>query len=242
MKNAEFIGLEAINENLESLNFDALGVYQGKLEKFKTISSEDEEEADLILSFNKWAERMLNSNPINSQLYSIQLYDKPSDGFKNLRGTTSFTFMLAEPKIFAQAKNNNGNNNQMGGKFISENELNLALKNQQLEFENQLLAKQLEEEEEEEDEMPQLGMMGAVQEAVMSRLPSLIDLLITQFTPQSNRMTQSHNLGIGASVDEIISEFRTINPDIEMDLLKLLELAKNKPSLFKMLIAQLREL
>ena len=48
MKLAEFIGLDAINENLENLNFDAIGVYQGKLEKFKKIATEDSEEADLI--------------------------------------------------------------------------------------------------------------------------------------------------------------------------------------------------
>ena len=44
MKGAEFIGLDAINENLKDFQFDAIGVYQGKLEKFKRTSNEDENE------------------------------------------------------------------------------------------------------------------------------------------------------------------------------------------------------
>jgi hypothetical protein len=48
------------------------------------------------------------------------------------------------------------------------------------------------------------------------------------------------NLGIGSNIDELIIEFKKINPNIENDLAKLLKVAQEKPSLFKMLIENLR--
>jgi hypothetical protein len=54
------------------------------------------------------------------------------------------------------------------------------------------------------------------------------------------QQTTNFQTGIGSNIDQIISEFRLINPDIESDLLKLLNLAKTKPALFNMLITQLR--
>lgn len=239
MKLAEFIGVEAINENLENLNFDAIGVYQGKLEKFKKIATDDCEEADLILAFNQWADRMLQSNPINSQLYAIQLYEFPKEGGKNLRGTTSFTFMLCD-----KVKQNIGNNGTGGSMANNTNvtlkELNLALENQRLAFENTLLQKQLEEEEDYEEEPEQIGAMGQVQNAIMAKLPDLIDMLISGFLTQSKTTQSNMNIGIGSNIDELITEFKTINPNIENDLAKLLKIAKEKPSLFNMLIQNLR--
>lgn len=242
MKLAEFIGIDAINENLENLNFDAIGVYQGKLEKFKKIATDDCEEADLINSFNQWAERMLQSNPINSQLYAIQLYDFPKDGGKNLRGTTSFTFMLCD-----KVKQNLNTNTKIEQNFITPKELNLALENQRLAFENSLLQKQLEDDleddEDDEDDLPEVGAIGQIQNAVMAKLPQLIDMLIAGFLTPNNTQsnTQSNmNLGIGSNIDELIIEFKKINPNIENDLAKLLKIAQEKPQLFKMLIQNLR--
>jgi hypothetical protein len=81
--------------------------------------------------------------------------------------------------------------------------------------------------------------LGQIQNSIIAKLPDLIDMLISGFLTnktQSNNM----NLGIGSNIDEIITEFKSINPNIENDLAKLLKVAKEKPSLFKMLIENLR--
>jgi hypothetical protein len=234
MKGAEFIGIEAINENLKDFQFDAIGVYQGKLEKFKRTANEDETEEDLLRYFNQWAERMTASNPMNSQIYSIQLYDLPEGG-KKLMGTSSFTFQLAERQMRQMSGDLEIKHN--GG--ISKRELELALENQRLEFEKHLLEKELAEDDFDDDDNEQLGMLGAIQSTVMQKLPALIDILIMQMQPKNTTPISS---GIGSNIDEIITEFRTINPSIESDLLKLLQLAKTKPELFKMLITQLRSM
>ena len=229
---AEFIGIDAINENLKDFQFDAIGVYQGKLEKFKRSANDDESEEDLIKYFNQWCERMMASNPNNFQIYSVQLYDLPEGGKKSM-GTSSFTFQLTEKpeKQFSGEDKNNGS--------VTRRELELALENQRLEFEKHLLEKELSENDFDDDEPENIGMMGAIQETVMGKLPALIGLLIMTMAPKQNNTIPS---GIGSNIDEILFEFKKINPSIESDLQKLLELAKNKPDLFKMLITQLRSM
>ena len=235
MKGAEFIGIDAINDNLKDFQFDAIGVYQGKLEKFKRTSNEDETEEDLLKYFNQWVERMIASNPTNSQVYSIQLYDLP-DGGKKLIGTSSFTFQLAE----RQGRQMSGELEIKHNGGISKRELELALENQRLEFEKHLLEKELAEEDDfDDDDENNVGMIGAIQSTVMQKLPALIDVLIMQMQPKNTTPMSS---GIGSNIDEIITEFRMINPSIESDLSKLLQLAKTKPDLFKMLITQLRSM
>lgn len=235
MKGAEFIGIDAINENLKDFQFDAIGVYQGKLEKFKRTSNEDETEEDLIKYFNQWCERMVASNPMNFQVYAVQLYDLP-DGGKKLMGTSSFTFQLTDKPV----KQVSGESDVKNNGSISKRELELALENQRLEFEKHLLEKELEDDFDDDDnEDNNIGMIGALQQTVMQKLPDLIDILIMQMKPQSTQTIQS---GIGGSIDEVITEFRKINPNIESDLQKLLNLAKTKPDLFKMLIGQLRSM
>jgi hypothetical protein len=64
-------------------------------------------------------------------------------------------------------------------------------------------------------------------------------MLISGFLTQKTQ-SQNMNLGIGSNIDEIITEFKSINPNIENDLAKLLKVAKEKPTLFKMLIENLR--
>lgn len=241
-KGAEFIGLDAVLENLEAFQFQGIGVFQGKFEKFKRLALEDETEEDLIEEFVKWSKRMMNSNPNNSQVYAMQLYVVP-EGKPRAEGTTSFTFKFNEKTSSKQAV---GCDSPVKEGSISKRELELALENQRLEFEKHLLEQKLQDDDfdEDEEEEKEIGMIGALQNAVVDRLPQLIDLVIARLsTPIMTQQTnQPMNLGIGSNIDQIISELRKVDADIESDLLKLLQLAQNNPKFFQMLIQQLRSL
>lgn len=232
---AEFIGLESIRQNLEKFDFDAIGVYDKKLEKFKKVASEGETEEDLILSFEEWADRMLQSNPVNFKTYSIQLYDMP-EGAKKLRGTISFTFALMNP--IATAKET-----KITGDFITKREMELALENQRLKFQieqiqNRLNQMDLDDDDDEDDDEDENDTMGSVKHAVMGKLPQLIDVVLNNLLqPKTNQPMAMAGVN---DINEIITEFKSINPDIEADLQKLLNLAKTNPQLFNMLINQLR--
>ena len=113
---------------------------------------------------------------------------------------------------------------------------NERLKNQLYQLENRLSEIENQNDDDDDDLEENVGMIGAIETAVKDRLPQLIDLAIGYLTTKKEPMAMS----LGANIDEILAEFRVINPSIDSDLHKLLILAKTKPELFKMLISQLR--
>lgn len=237
---AEFVGLDAITRNLERYDFDGIAVFRGKEEPFRRYAEEGDSTENLIDAFEAWANDMLNSNPNNFQVYKVQLYEYP-EGAKKRRGTVSFSFQLqATPATNPFSKKEA----VVGGDLVHKDTMLLAIENERLKNQLGLLEARLSEienEDEDEDEVePQnASMLGAVEDALKDKLPQLIDLAIGMLTAKTQ---QPIPVALGSNIDEIISEFKRINPNIESDLYKLLQLAKTKPELFKMLITQLRSM
>jgi hypothetical protein len=231
---AEFVGLNNITRNLNRYEFDGIAVFRGKEEPFRRYAMEGDSTDNLIEAFEGWANDMLESNSNNYQIYKVQLYEYP-EGAKKRRGTVSFTFQL-----MATPANNpfNKKDNSLGGDLVHKDTMLLAIENERLKNTLERLEQRLndiESEDEDEDEPQNLGMLGAVEDAFKDKLPQLIDLAIGMLTPKQNIP-----VALGNNIDETISEFKTINPNIESDLFKLLTLAKTNKPLFDMLISQLR--
>jgi hypothetical protein len=236
---AEFVGLENICKNLQRYDFDGIAVFRGKEEPFRRYASEGESSENLIDAFENWASDMLASNANNFQTYKIQLYEFPEEA-KKRRGTVSFSFQ------FLPTPNNNpfikkSDNNQINGEMVHKDTMlalleNERLKNQLYQLESRLSEIENQNDDDEDDEVENNGMIGAIETAIQDKLPALIDLAIGYFTVKKEPMTMS----LGSNIDEILAEFRIINPSIDSDLHKLLNLAKTKPELFNMLITQLR--
>ena len=242
---AEFVGINNILKNLSRFDCDGIAVFRGKEEPFRRYCEEGESKEDIIEAFTEWCEDMLDSNPNNFAIYKVQLYEYPN-GAKKRKGTTAFSFQLTEqPSTNPFTKKDN---NAMNGEYVHKDTMLLAIENANLKNKNETLESRLsdletrfnnlDEEDEEEDEAP-VGMIGALEMAVQDKMPMLIDVLVGMLT-QNKPVTL--NTGIGSNIDEIISEFKTINPDIESDLYKLLQIAKTKPEFFKVLITQLRSM
>jgi hypothetical protein len=187
-------------------------------------------------------EDMVENNPNNFAIYKVQLYEYPN-GAKKRRGTNSFSFQLI-PTPSNNPFTKKKEDNIMSGEYVHKDTMLLAIENANLKNKNEQLSARLTDlenridnldDEVDDDEQP-VGMLGALETAVQDKLPQLIDVFIGMLSPKLPTM----QTGIGSNIDEIITEFRSINPDIESDLLKLLQLAKTKPQLFNMLIQQLR--
>ena len=235
---AEFVGLNNITRNLNRYEFDGIAVFRGKEEPFRRYADEGESTVNLIEAFESWANDMLESNSNNYQIYKVQLYEYP-DGAKKRKGTVSFSFQLmATPANNPFVKNKD---NTLGSDLVHKDTMLLAIENERLKNTLERLEQRLNdiesEDDEDEDETQKGGMLGAVEDAFKDKLPQLIDLAIGMLTPK-----QKNNIPIalGSNIDEIISEFKSINPNIESDLFKLLSLAKTNKPLFDMLITQLR--
>ena len=235
---AEFVGLENICKNLQRYDFDGIAVFRGKEEPFRRYAAEGESSENLIDAFESWANDMLASNANNFQTYKIQLYEFPEEA-KKRRGTVSFSFQLV-PTPSSNPFVKKSDNNQVSGDMVHKDTMlalieNERLKNQLYQLENRL--SEIENQsDDDDDEIENVGMIGAIEDAVKDKLPQLLDLAIGFLTTKKQPMAMS----LGANIDEILSEFRLINPNIDSDLHKLLNLAKTKPELFNMLITQLR--
>jgi hypothetical protein len=237
---AEFVGLENICKNLQRYDFDGIAVFRGKEEPFRRYATEGESSENLIDAFESWANDMLASNANNFQTYKIQLYEFPEEA-KKRRGTVSFSFQLV-PTPSTNPFVKKSDNNQVSGDMVHKDTMlalieNERLKNQLYQLESRLSEIENQNDDDDDDDLQNnVGMIGAIEDAVKDKLPQLIDLAIGFFTPKKEPMTMS----LGANIDEILAEFRQINPSIDSDLHKLLNLAKTKPDLFKILILQLR--
>lgn len=236
---AEFVGLENICKNLSRYDFDGIAVFRGKEEPFRRYATEGESSENLIDAFEAWANDMLASNSNNYQTYKIQLYEFPEEA-KKRRGTVSFSFQLV-PTPSTNPFVKKSDNNQVSGDMVHKDTMlalieNERLKNQLYQLENRLSEIENQNDDDDDDNENNIGMIGAIEEAVKDRLPHLIDLAIGYFSTKKQPMTMS----LGANIDEILAEFRQINPSIDSDLHKLLNLAKSNPELFNMLINQLR--
>jgi hypothetical protein len=237
---AEFIGIENIIEYLETLPFDQLKVYDsGRKDCLAIINKRNEEETeeDLINQLKQWFERTQKSNPVNTKLYYLQLMEKP-EGAAKYRGTMSFSVALQASTKGAKEERQN-----IGG--VTERELSLAIENERknayidkLSEKIDMLMERLEEEEEEEEE--EVSGIGSINELIVSKLPQIVDMFLAGMNKPTHTATAL--AGIEQPIENIIAEFKQINPQIEKDLAKLLEMAKTKPDLFKMLIAQLRSM
>jgi hypothetical protein len=240
---AEFVGIKNILKNLSRFDLDGIAVFRGKEEPFRRYAEEGESKEDIIEAFSEWCEDMLENNPNNFAIYKVQLYEYPQ-GAKKRKGTTAFSFQLTE-----QPTNNpftKKENTAMSGEFVHKDTMLLAIENANLKNKNEALESRLNDLEnrfdtlgEEEEEETPIGMIGALEQAVQEKMPMLIDVLIGMLAQPK---TMPISAALGSNIDEIISEFKTINPDIESDLFKLLQIAKTKPDLFKMLITQLRSM
>jgi len=234
---AEFVGLQNIIKNLERYEFEGIAVFRGKEEPFRRYAQEGDSTENLINAFEAWANDMLDSNSNNYQIYKVQLYEFP-EGAKKRLGTVSFSFQLMATPNTNHFKPKE-NNNMITGDVVHKDTMLLAIENERLKNTLERLEDRLnslENEDEDEYEAP-IGMLGAVEQALQDKLPQLIDLAIGFLTPKTN---MNMPVSLGSNIDEIISEFRLINPNIESDLFKLLQLAKTNKPLFDMLINQLR--
>lgn len=236
---AEFVGLENIVKNLSRYDFDGIAVFRGKEEPFRRYAEEGETCENLTDAFEAWASDMLESNSNNFQTYKVQLYEYP-DGAKKRRGTVSFSFQLVStPNTNHFTKKSE--NHQVHTDLVHKDTMlalieNERLKNQLYQLESRLSEIENQSDDDDDDEIQNIGMIGAIEDAVKDKLPQLLDLAIGFLTTKKQPMAMS----LGANIDEILAEFRQINPSIDSDLHKLLNLAKTKPELFTMLITQLR--
>lgn len=238
------IGIENVVKQLGRCNHNGLAVFtaRGNEEIFRRYQLEGENMEDVNNALLDFLDDLEEQNPTSFVNYKIQLYEYP-EGAKKRKGCGVITFQFNETPNKEHFKKKE--NNMLAGDYVHKDTMLLAIENANLKNKNEALEARLEaieakmigfdDEEDQEETQDEQSFIGSFNDAIKDKMPQLIDMVIGMLAkPQQTAISGVNN------IDEIITEFKQINPQIENDLAKLLQLAKTKPELFKMLIQQLR--
>lgn len=239
----KFIGIENVVKQIKRYNHDGLAVYtsRGNDEIFRRYKMDGESTDDVNDAFIEFMDDLQAQNPDSFVGYKIQLYEFP-DGAKKRKGCGVIAFQLNETPNKDHFKSNKA---MPTGEYVHKDTMLLAIENAHLKNKNDELESRLaalesrlmDDPDDDDESDDQDEYIGTINTALRDKIPVLIDAFVGMLFKQNTA-------GIAGlendSIIDVIDQFKTINPDIESDLKKLLQLAKTKPDLFKMLIQQLR--
>jgi hypothetical protein len=245
---ADIIGLKNINEWLNQYTFRKLVLKRNSDITYHNILQSDETQEDLIEDFNNRMNELIQPN--NFKVYTIEVFGTNSEkkgATLNKIANTKIQFYentIGNPYIKREEKHENKKSDINTQDYIA-----LAVRNAQLESQLERLEEKLDQiisEEYDDDEDDQIGQPMTIGQALnqtfISKLDTIVDVVLASVMNRNNNLPQTAINGTDTDIMLIIEEFRTINPDIENDLAKLLNLAKTKPDMFKMLISTLRNM
>lgn len=238
---AEIIGIDRIVKYINKFDFKKIKLSKGADTVYIKRTKENETQNDLIEDFTEWANEFIAPN--NFRDYKIELFGSYSeDPAAKLSPVVKATVAFNERAAVAGDNFSHSNNKPSGTPIDVDKYVAVATENATLRAQLERLEEKLDDvlsdEDEDEDEeigSPQPENIGqALNQAFISKIDTIVDVLLARFAAPA---IQSMPIN---GVEDVLSEFRQIHPDIDSDLARLLNLAKAKPDFFKMLITQLR--
>jgi hypothetical protein len=244
---SEIIGLKQINDWLNQYTFRKLLLKRNSDIIYHNILQSDETQEDLIEDFNIRMNELIQPN--NFKVYTIEVYGTNSEkkgATLNKFANTKIQFYentIGNPYIKKEEKNETKKSDIDTHSYIALAVENAELKSQLSRMEEKMDELLSEEYEEQNDEIGQPLTIGqALNQTFISKLDTIVDVVLANFMSRGINNQSTAINGTESNIMEIIEEFRIINPEIENDLKKLLNLAKTKPDMFKMLIQTLRNM
>jgi hypothetical protein len=244
---AEIIGLDKINKWFNQFTFQKIVLKKQSSIVYLKIIKGDETQSDLIEDFNNFIEDFIQRD--NFKAYTLEIFgtysQKENAKLSNVaKINVQFNqSTIANPFVKKEEKNETKKSDINTQDYIALAVENAELKSQLNRLEEKIDELLSEEFEESEDEIGQPMTIGqALNQTFISKLDTIVDVVLANLMTRGINNNQTAINGTDTDIMLIIEEFRTINPDIESDLAKLLNLAKTKPDMFKMLIQTLRNM
>ena len=247
---AEIIGIDRIVKYVSKFDFKKIKLSKGTDVVYIRRTKDGETQNDLIADFQDWADEFIS--PSNFRDYKIELFGSYSDDPNAklspvVKATVAFNERSAVAgDNFVVSKNSSVGNSPIDvDKYVTVATENATLRAELRRMEekmDELLADQDDDDDETVVGNTQPETVGqALNQAFISKIDTIVDVLLTRFAAPAMAQSIAPNMAING-VDDVLTEFRTIHPDIDSDLDRLLTLAKTKPEFFKMLIVQLRNI
>lgn len=243
---ADIVGIDKIVKYCEKYDFQRIVLKKQNDTIYTKRCKNEETQADLINDFSEWAEDFINDT--NTREYKLELFGSYQTT-PNVKLTSVVKLSVAFHEKAAVAggyiQHSKIDYSKPQTQIIDlERYVNVATENATLKAQLERMAEKLDEfinEEEEEEE--EIGnpptLMGAISETLIGKIDTIIDVVLAKLMQPQQQITGIN--GIEENTDTL-NEFRTIYPNIDEDLKRLLILAKTQPEFFKLLIQNLRNM
>lgn len=244
---SEIVGKDKIIKYMDKFDFQKIKLSRGTETIYIRRIKDGENQSDLIQDFNDWVDDFIESN--NFKEYKLELfgsYSKEPDAKLSPIVKTAISFhskpgmgdgMVSRPS-------------HTTGPIDVDKYVALATENATLKSQLERMEEKMDEildDSDDDDVVGEPQTLGAAMNAtLMQKLPAIVDLIIIKLMGGQSDQSMIPANGINgideSSFDAMMIEFRSIHPEIDDDLYRLLQLAKTQPDFFKMLIVQLRNI
>lgn len=240
---ADIIGIDSLRKNLTKYSFYKIKVQKGsETLHYEYIKDDQTQQSDLIDRVEDFFSDLLEVQPNNSRDYTIALYGNDENDYtkKANKPFVQFKFQLTQKDY------NIGSTIKQPVNNLPSDYIDLVRENEKLKSHlarQQDLIDDLNADDDDDDDVVQQSdqeqLIGAIKEAVMPRLPQIIDYLL------GNNINKPVINGIddpSMNFNEVITELKRYDDQLLSDLNILLNLAKTNTPMFNMLIGQLRKM
>jgi hypothetical protein len=259
MQNVDIIGIDNVIKYIKASKLSKFTISRANtngsyLSVFECLNSNNNENA--VNEFTRWAEIINNSMPYKIVLFDfaeVTTDDYGNDKVKKTKGKSG-----KMESIFLINQSHSFVNNQQGTK---DNNIGFDLQSMRNDIINEISKKQeeniilteirnlsqrlnnLENEEEEEEEKPNIGGVNMEQ---IGQIMGLLNMFKPTNTPPvingTETQSEQHKQVFKDNLNKAIKVLYKYDTQLDLDLLKLSEIAENKPDTFNMLISTLRNM
>jgi hypothetical protein len=244
---AEIIGLEKINKWFNQFTFQKIVLKKQSSIVYLKIIKGDETQSDLIEDFNNFVDDFIQLD--NFKTYTLEIFGTYSQKENaKLSNVAKINIQFNQSNIANPFTKKEDKTETKKSDINTQDYIALAVENAELKSQlnrmeekmDELLSEEYEEQDDTIGEPMTIGQ--ALNQTFISKLDTIVDVVLAGIMNRTANTQQTAINGTDTDIMLIIEEFRTINPEIENDLAKLLNLAKTKPDMFKMLIQTLRNM
>jgi hypothetical protein len=239
----EIVGTSKIIRYIERYDFKKIKLSRGTEPVYLKRAAEGESKEALIADFEEWVNEFIDSD--NTREYKLELFGTySSEPNAKLSPVVKVTVAFHGKATVTGTTDNYAHKHSVTPPVDVDKYVTMAVELATVRAQNERLEEKLDElleelEHPEEVGAPEPKNIGeAVQGAIIGKADKIIDALLIYLTaPKVNAVAQPIN-----GVQDTLTEFRALHPDIDADLERLLTLAKQQPEFFNLLIKQLRNM
>jgi hypothetical protein len=241
---AEIIGIDKIVKYINKYDFQKIKLSKGSEVVYVKRSKENENQQTLVDDFTDFCDEFIAAN--NYRDYKLELF-----GSYNENPNAKLSPVIKATVAFHEKAAVTGEQIHRGHNYAPQpidvdKYVMVATENATLKAQLERLEEKLDEMLADDDDDDPVGSMDepetigqALNRALISKLDTVVDVVLARLAMPS---VPQQAFPINGVDSDTLNEFRTIHPEIDNDLKRLLVLAQTQPDFFKMLIVQLRNM